>query len=210
MNHPWFFSYQQITVSRVLRNWTENIYPNEQLAFYGGESFQQIPLLFLLGGYVTPTRGEAFFHQGSSKKPIQPKVIGIGPVHPFTPLFTELQVREALILHATLFQLTNATARADHVINQWGLAAVKHKRIRDLSMVDQKCVEIAMTMIHQPKMILLHHPEQQIPEHTWQDIWHHLLQLQQEESFAIALTTFHLPTAENCTKAVQFEEMYHH
>lgn len=212
MNYPWFFSYQYITVSSrkkiFLQNWLENIYPKEQLAFYGGESSQQIALLFLLGGYVAPTRGKAFFHHGSSQMPIQPNVIGMGPIEPFTPFFTELRVREALILHSTLFHVKNASVRADQLLEQWQLASVKQKRIRDLHISEQRCVEIAMAMVHRPKLILLHQPEQQLPEQAWLDIWNHLLHIQQQETFAIALSTFELSTAAKCTKAVQLEEMY--
>lgn len=206
MEYPWFFSYKDITMSfrkkNFLFHWMMDLYPKEQLALYGGEVEQQIPLLFLLGGYVNPPRGTIYFNWGSSRRSIQPKLIGMGPVPPFTPFFSELRVRESLILHSTLFQVKNASYRADQLIQKWELTSVKEERIRDLTEVDQRCTEIAMALVHRPKLLLLHLPEQNLEDAAWQDIWQHLLQIQQEEGFAIAYSTFDSATANKCSKIV--------
>ncbi|WP_028777216.1 ATP-binding cassette domain-containing protein [Shimazuella kribbensis] len=210
MKTEWKFVYNNISLQTkkeyVIQQWNMELFPMEQFAFLGGEIKQQIPFYFLLGGYINPSKGDVFLLENSQKHPIKPSDVGMGPIPNFTPFFTELRVRESLIQHSSLFGVRNANKRTDQLIEQWGLQSVQKERLRDLNEDYMRCSEIAMALVHYPKLLLLDHPERHLTKGKWQAIWDHLLDIQKQEGFAISITTHDQYTASRCSKTMLLEE----
>jgi hypothetical protein len=116
------FVYNNITLQSkreyLIQEWNVELLPMQQLALFGGEVRKQIPMFFLLGGYIKPSIGDVFFMESRQKYPIQPSDVGMEPISDFTPFFTELRFRELLIQQSTLFRVRNAEKRADQLIEQ--------------------------------------------------------------------------------------------
>jgi ABC-type multidrug transport system ATPase subunit len=210
MDKSWKFIYTNITLQNkkesFIQDWNVEIFPMGQLALFGGETKQQIPLLFLLGGYVKPNSGSYFLWDGERKQPIRPYDVGMGSIHPFSPFFSSLRVRESILQHAKLCQIKNAAKRTDQLLEQWKLYPIKNERLRDIQEDSLRCTEIAMTLVHHPKLLLLHYPEKQLTDVKWQAIWSHLLNIQKEEKFAVAIATFDRQTASSCEKVTMLGE----
>jgi branched-chain amino acid transport system ATP-binding protein len=95
---------------------------------------------------------------------------GLTRTFQITSLFSSLSVEENIYLavqgtspdrYAMLRNADNVTGTTDRVgalLDQWHLTDDRHATVRDLSYGEQRKLEIAMALAHQPRLLLLDEP----------------------------------------------------
>ncbi len=116
----------------------------------------------------------------------------LGVVFQSPSLDNKLTVRENLIHGGRLYGLsgTSLTSRIDEMLSRYRLTARAGDLCGTLSGGLRRRVELAKSLLHQPKVLLLDEPSTGLDPAARSDLWEHLLALKAEG--ATILTTTHL------------------
>ncbi len=82
----------------------------------------------------------------------------IGYLPENNPLYTEMYVREILAFEARVHQLKEPKKRIDEIIRLTGLQEEQHKKVHQLSKGYRQRVGLAMSIIHDPQILILDEP----------------------------------------------------
>src|SRR5690625_2275080 len=127
------------------------------VALIGPNGAGKTTILRTLAGLLKPTSGKIDFSEMGTKKDIR-YFIGYLPQHPV--FHTWMTGKEFLIYSGELAFLkkSEATTRAEVLLERVGLADAKNKRIGKYSGGMKQRLGIAQAIIHQPKLLLLDEP----------------------------------------------------
>ena len=110
---------------------------------------------------------------------------------------------ENLLIFAKLYDLPRNTRkkRVDQVLAYVGLADVSNQLVRTYSGGMIRRLEVAQSLLHQPRVLFLDEPTVGLDPVARQAIWDHLLQLKSENDMTIFLTTHSMEEADSlCTR----------
>jgi ABC-2 type transport system ATP-binding protein len=88
------------------------------------------------------------------------------------------------------------TARADALLAQFGLAAAADRLVRTYSGGMQRRLEIAMALVHRPRVLFLDEPTTGLDPEVRSDMWREIERLTREDGLTILLTTHYLEEAD--------------
>jgi ABC-2 type transport system ATP-binding protein len=134
--------------------------PAEILGFLGPNGAGKSTTVKILTGMIRPTRGTArVAGYDVVAEPLEVKK-RIGYVPEAASLYDGLSAAEYLELIASLHHLDRRTAqaRAGELLELFGLAADKHRRLSEFSKGMRQKVLIASALIHRPSVLLLDEP----------------------------------------------------
>ena len=130
-------------------------------------------LFNLISGALTPRRGRVTFdgRTVTGASPHRMRALGLGRSFQITSLFPDLPVRENLRLATEVLEPVgrwflpvgrsrDALARADDLIERFGLAGKADARAGALSHGEQRRLEVAVALAAEPKLLLLDEPTQ--------------------------------------------------
>lgn len=122
----------------------------------------------------------------------------IGVVFQDSTLDNKMTVEENLIMHCHFYGLPKSTMhdRIDFVLNIVDLTDWKKALISSLSGGMKRRVEIARSLLHQPKVLFLDEPTTGLDPQTRANIWEYIVKLQRETNLTIFLTTHYMDEAE--------------
>lgn len=117
-------------------------------------------------------------------------------------LDAQLTVRENLWHQGHLYGLwgTRLHQRIDAVTEALGLSARRDERVQNLSGGLKRRVEIAKSLLHQPRVLLLDEPSTGLDPGVRADLWDFLLRLRRERQVTILVTTHLMDEAERCDR----------
>ena len=124
----------------------------------------------------------------------------IGVTFQSPSLDPKLTVGENLKFHGYLYGLSGAAlkSRIDLLLNRLGLMDRRHDIAQTLSGGLQRRVEIAKSLLHQPRVLLLDEPSTGLDPGARHDLWRYLKQLRQETGVTVLVTTHIMEEAEHC------------
>lgn len=98
-------------------------------------------------------------------------------------LYEELTIRQNLLLHAKLYDLTGerATQAVSQALDQFQLIDVAEKLPRDLSLGIRQRLQLAAACLHHPKVLILDEPTSGVDPAARDMFWQYLIQLSREE-----------------------------
>ncbi|MEU2184021.1 ATP-binding cassette domain-containing protein [Streptomyces thermolilacinus] len=108
-------------------------------------------------------------------------------------------VRRDLVLQGRLYGMSRpeAEARADEVISQLGLDDLAGRVIQTLSGGQRRRVDMALGLMHQPKLLFLDEPTANLDPESRNDVWEHIRRLRDERGTTVFLTTHYLDEADS-------------
>ncbi|MCX4457471.1 ATP-binding cassette domain-containing protein [Streptomyces sp. NBC_01340] len=108
-------------------------------------------------------------------------------------------VRRDLVLQGRLYGMSRpeAEARADEVIAQLGLGDLASRVIRTLSGGQRRRVDMALGLVHEPKLLFLDEPTANLDPESRNGVWDHIRRLRDEQGTTVFLTTHYLDEADN-------------
>jgi ABC-2 type transport system ATP-binding protein len=130
------------------------------------------------------------------------RAIGVvGQKHGFDP---EATGRENLVLQGAIYDLPGRElrARVPELLERFGLAAAAGRAAKTYSGGMQRRLDIAMGLIHHPKVLFLDEPTTGLDPEVRADMWREIARLASEERMTILLTTHYLEEADELATQV--------
>jgi ABC-2 type transport system ATP-binding protein len=106
--------------------------------------------------------------------------------------------RENLILQGQLQDVRGRelTARVDALLDQFGLAEAAHRIVKTYSGGMQRRLDIAMALVHRPRVLFLDEPTTGLDPEVRVEMWREIERLKRDEGLSILLTTHYLEEAD--------------
>ena len=117
-------------------------------------------------------------------------------------LYTELTVRQNLVLHARLFGVAEAEIpdRVARMIERFDLAQVSESLPEGLPLGHRQRLSLAVAMIHEPEMLILDEPTSGVDPVARDAFWRMLAELSRRERVTIFISTHFMNEAERCDR----------
>jgi ABC-2 type transport system ATP-binding protein len=112
-----------------------------------------------------------------------------------------LTVKETLIYHGGYFGMTDPDARADELIDAFGLQAKRDVRAPKLSGGQRRRLLLARALMHEPRLVILDEPTAGVDFELRMDLWRYIRRLH-EGGTTILLTTHYLEEAEELCEEI--------
>ena len=178
----------------------------ETLSIMGASGAGKSTLMHILGGLDRPDAGDIFFEETSLGKmnPAQRAAFRAkrcGFMFQSYHLLPELDVRQNVMLPAmAVHNNRDVKARAEHLLEQVGLAGRIDHRPMELSGGEQQRVAIARALMNDPDLILADEPTGNLDSHTGENILNNLFDLAQSANRTLIMVTHNEQVAGRCQR----------
>lgn len=173
-----------------------SIQKGELFALLGVNGAGKTTTIRMLSGLSRPTEGDAYVmgHSITQELAEVKKNSNLSPQE--TAVAPNLTVRENLQFMARIYGVSkaDASARAQEIIGQCGMAEIAEKKAKLLSGGWQRRLSIAMALITQPKVLYLDEPTLGLDVLARRELWKVIERL--KGSVTIVLTTHYMEEAE--------------
>ncbi|HDR1025415.1 ribosome-associated ATPase/putative transporter RbbA [Pasteurella multocida] len=179
-----------------------NIPQGEIFGFLGSNGCGKSTTMKMLTGLLDATEGTATLLGepiDSGKMETRQQV---GYMSQAFSLYEELTIRQNLLLHAKLYDLTGerATQAVSQALDQFQLIDVAEKLPRDLSLGIRQRLQLAAACLHHPKVLILDEPTSGVDPAARDMFWQYLIQLSREEKITIFVSTHFMNEALRCDR----------
>jgi len=174
----------------------------EIFGFVGSNGSGKTTTMKMLTGLLPPTEGEALLFG----EPLDARDIGIrnrvGYMSQSFSLYTELTVRQNLVLHARLFHLPveKTKTRLAQLVAQFDLADFLDQRTSDLPLGIRQRLSLAVAIVHEPEILILDEPTSGVDPLARDRFWELLIDLSRNQGVTIFVSTHFMNEAERCDR----------
>ncbi|HET9579439.1 MAG TPA: ribosome-associated ATPase/putative transporter RbbA [Usitatibacter sp.] len=178
------------------------IHRGEVFGFIGSNGCGKTTTMKMLAGLLPPTAGTAalFGHTVDARDVGTRRRVGF--MSQSFSLYTELTVRQNLVLHARLFHLPRATAQARiaALVERFGLAAHLDQPAESVPLGVRQRLSLAVAVIHEPEVLILDEPTSGVDPVARDEFWALLSDLSRRQGVTIFLSTHFMAEAERCDR----------
>jgi ribosome-dependent ATPase len=174
----------------------------EIFGFLGSNGCGKTTTMKMLTGLLPATDGEALLFG----RPVDAGDIAarkrVGYMSQSFSLYTELTVRQNLVLHARLFHLPSrkASARIADLVGRFGLEDYLDSRTLDLPLGIRQRLSLAVAIVHEPEMLILDEPTSGVDPLARDRFWELLIDLARNQGVTIFVSTHFMNEAERCDR----------
>ena len=174
----------------------------EIFGFLGSNGCGKTTTMKMLTGLLPPTEGKALLFGKEVKGGDVESRRRVGFMTQAFSLYTELTVRQNMMLHARLFDLpTDAgRARVEDLIRMFGLEEDADTLAESLPLGIRQRLSLAVAVIHEPDMLILDEPTSGVDPVARDGFWELLIRLSRESGVTIFLSTHFMNEAERCDR----------
>lgn len=174
----------------------------EIFGFLGSNGCGKTTTMKMLTGLLPPS-------EGGSKlfgKPTEPNDLKtrerVGYMSQSFSLYTELSVKQNLVLHARLFKMPEAQIpqRVEQLGARFGLEEVMDSFPDDLPLGQRQRLSLAVAIIHRPELLILDEPTSGVDPIARDNFWTILLELSRKENVTIFISTHFMNEAARCDR----------
>ncbi len=178
------------------------IEPGEIFGFLGSNGCGKTTTMKMLTGLLPPTEGTALLFGKPVKGGDVESRRHVGFMTQAFSLYTELTVRQNMMLHARLFDLPDEKAhqRVDGLLKSFALESVADTLAESLPLGIRQRLSLAVAVIHEPKMLILDEPTSGVDPVARDGFWELLIRLSRENGVTIFLSTHFMNEAERCDR----------
>jgi ribosome-dependent ATPase len=117
-------------------------------------------------------------------------------------LYSELTVRQNLVLHAQLFDVPRADipGRVAETAARFGLDEIMDALPDSLPLGQKQRLQLAVALIHKPALLLLDEPTSGVDPVARDVFWEHLIELSRKDKVTIFITTHFMNEALRCDR----------
>jgi ABC-2 type transport system ATP-binding protein len=153
----------------------------EICAFLGPNGAGKSTSISMICGLSIPSRGEVFFESQKVNHKSMAYRRAIGVVSQHSNLEIDLSVKENLLIHGLLYDLSRAEIRQriDQFLDLVQLKTKMNTPVRKLSGGMRRKVQLARVLLHDPKLLILDEPTVGLDPASRKAIWDILVRLNQ-------------------------------
>ncbi len=174
----------------------------EIFGFIGSNGSGKTTTMKMLTGLLPATEGRASLlgHE------VNPDDIAtrrrVGYMSQAFSLYTELSVRQNLVLHARLFQVPEADipARVDEMVRRFGLGGTIDAMPDNLPLGIRQRLSLAVAMVHQPELLILDEPTSGVDPIARDSLWQLMIDLARNDRVTIFVSTHFMNEAGRCDR----------
>lgn len=117
-------------------------------------------------------------------------------------LYSELSVRQNLVLHARLFSVptTEIPARVDEMAQRFGLTDVFDAMPANLPLGIRQRLSLAVAMVHKPELLILDEPTSGVDPIARDRIWQLMIDLARNDKVTVFISTHFMNEAARCDR----------
>ncbi len=174
----------------------------EIFGFLGSNGCGKTTTMKMLTGLLPPSAGEArLFGQTFDPNDIETRK-RVGYMTQAFSLYSELTVRQNLVLHARLFHLSaeQVGSRVSELIERFGLGHHIDARAASLPLGIRQRLSLAVAMLHKPEMLILDEPTSGVDPVARDQFWELLLDIARRQGVTIFISTHFMNEAERCDR----------
>ena len=174
----------------------------EIFGFLGSNGCGKTTTMKMLTGLLEPTEGSAALFGKEMKGGDIEARRRVGFMSQAFSLYTELTVRQNLVLHARLFDLPpeKGKARVEELIRRFGLEPVADTLAEDIPLGIRQRLSLAVAVLHEPEVLILDEPTSGVDPVARDGFWEMLIRLSREDRVTIFLSTHFMNEAERCDR----------
>ncbi|MEN6332572.1 MAG: ribosome-associated ATPase/putative transporter RbbA [Smithella sp.] len=174
----------------------------EIFGFLGSNGCGKTTTMKMLTGLLPPTEGQAllFGH------PVDPHDLDtrrrVGYMSQSFSLYSELTVRQNLVLHARLFKMPEESieSRLEEMAQRFYLSEVMDSLPDALPLGQRQRLSLAVAMIHGPEMLILDEPTSGVDPMARDAFWQIMIDLARKDKVTIFISTHFMNEAERCDR----------
>jgi ribosome-dependent ATPase len=174
----------------------------EIFGFLGSNGCGKTTTMKMLTGLLPPSAGEAhLFGQPVDAGNLETRK-RVGYMSQSFSLYSELTVRQNLLLHARLFHLPpeRVGPRMDELIQRFGLAPHVDVLADKLPLGVRQRLSLAVAIIHEPEMLILDKPTSGVDPVARDEFWELLVDLSRKDHVTIFISTHFMNEAMRCDR----------
>jgi ribosome-dependent ATPase len=174
----------------------------EIFGFLGSNGCGKSTTMKMLTGLLPVSEGEVFLFG----RPVEANDLAtrkrVGYVSQAFSLYSELTVRQNLVLHANLFHLPAETVgpRVDELLDRCDLRHVAEVRPDSLPLGIRQRLQLAVAVIHNPDVLILDEPTSGVDPVARDGFWELLIDLSRRQGVTIFITTHFMNEAMRCDR----------
>ena len=174
----------------------------EIFGFLGSNGCGKSTTMKMLTGLLPASAGEAWLF-GSA---VDSNDIGtrrrVGYMSQAFSLYSELSVRQNLVLHARLFHVAEADipARMAEMVARFELAEVLDALPDALPLGIRQRLSLAVAMVHKPELLILDEPTSGVDPIARDNFWRLMIELARRDKVTIFISTHFMNEAERCDR----------
>jgi ribosome-dependent ATPase len=174
----------------------------EIFGFLGSNGCGKTTTMKMLTGLLPPTEGRALLFGKPVKGGDVESRRRVGFMTQAFSLYTELTVRQNLVLHARLFDLPpdKGAKRVAELLTDFGLQENADTLTESLPLGIRQRLSLAVAVIHEPEMLILDEPTSGVDPVARDGFWLLLIRLSRENGVTIFLSTHFMNEAERCDR----------
>ncbi len=181
-----------------------DVAPGELVAFLGPNGAGKSTTLRMLTTLLPPTSGKAWVAGASITT--EPAVVrsrigyigqGDGAGHSF-------RVMDELVYQGRFYGMnsSDSLARAQELTKTLDLTSLERRKVSTLSGGQRRRLDIALGLMHSPRLIFLDEPSTGMDPHNRANLWDHIHGLRERQETTIVLTTHYLEEADSYAERV--------
>ena len=174
----------------------------EIFGFLGSNGCGKTTTMKMLTGLLPPTEGTALLFGKPVKGGDVEARRRVGFMTQAFSLYTELTVRQNLLLHARLFDLPprEASDRVAELLTGFGLESAAETLTESLPLGIRQRLSLAVAVLHRPDVLILDEPTSGVDPVARDGFWELLIRLSREDGVTIFLSTHFMNEAERCDR----------
>lgn len=174
----------------------------EIFGFLGSNGCGKSTTMKMLTGLLPATEGTAkLFGQPLAADDMETRR-NVGYMSQAFSLYSELTVRQNLVLHAELYHLPPAEipGRIAELLTRFDLETVADERPDSLPLGIRQRLQLAVAVLHRPAMLILDEPTSGVDPIARDAFWRTLIDLSRDDGVTIFLSTHFMNEAERCDR----------
>ena len=174
----------------------------EIFGFLGSNGCGKTTTMKMLTGLLPPTEGTALLFGKPVKGGDVESRRRVGFMTQAFSLYTELTVRQNLVLHARLFDFSESDGqrRVKELLTDFGLESVADTLAESLPLGIRQRLSLAVAVLHEPEVLILDEPTSGVDPVARDGFWELLISLSREKGVTIFLSTHFMNEAARCDR----------
>lgn len=174
----------------------------EIFGFLGSNGCGKTTTMKMLTGLLPPSEGRSLLFG----RPMDPHDLTtrrrVGYMSQSFSLYTELTVRQNLVLHAQLFHVPEdeIPGRIAEMARRFGLADVMEALPENLPLGIRQRLSLAVAMVHQPDLLILDEPTSGVDPIARDEFWRLMIDLARKDRVTLFISTHFMNEAERCDR----------